>query len=76
MNTIPRKRIVKRLVLLAALGVSMVYLRKPETAYAQGTCQEQCLAIELTCIKECGSSGGCGDGCATAFAKCVEGCNH
>lgn len=41
MNTIPRKRIVKKLALLFVLAASFAYLRKPEPAIA-GTCQEEC----------------------------------
>lgn len=73
MNTIPRKRIVKKLALLFVLAASFAYLRKPEPAIA-GTCQEECQDQLQICSSTCDGNKWCERACAIQYEDCLNNC--
>jgi hypothetical protein len=72
MTRIPKNRLAARLALLAALILTMQYLRSPAKAYAV-TC-EQCATILDSCVDSCGGDKTCIHECQEDYLACLEVC--
>jgi hypothetical protein len=76
MQVISQSKLARKLLLLAVLTGTLVYLRTPTAAHANlGGCLTACATQDAICIHDCKGVQSCLTNCATQDKACIAFCN-
>jgi hypothetical protein len=74
MLNISSARIVRKLALLFALGMALIYLHRPGEAPAQQSCLQACQAAFSQCVTACDKNTRCLSVCSSELEACDYEC--
>jgi hypothetical protein len=67
-------KIIRKLALLFALGMALIYLHRPDQASAQQSCLQACQAAFSQCVTACDKNTRCLSVCSSELEACDYEC--